>query len=343
MQIKKTIAGFLIAVIFFNHDFSVAQLAQKKSGYGSIDSSFLLKINGVEQYLEIKSVSRANPVLLFIHGGPSWPATPMIRKFNQDLTNNFVLVSWDQRNCGKSKSDSNAKLTPDLYVEDAHEVTQYLKKAFQANKIFIVCHSWGTIIGIHLISKYPEDYFAYIGTGQFVSPNRSEMLARNYVTEQAKNAKDAATLDALASIHFSTEKGYENGFDDLLKFSMLANKYFTRKEVNSLPDPTQLYCDYSSLDWMTPVMTTGKILFDYMNTEKIDFFRYKEFKIPIYFFLGRYDYNTSSVVAEEYFNTITAPKKKLFWFDHSGHSPIWEEPTLFYQRLLQVKAECKNE
>ena len=199
----------------------------------------------------------------------------MIRKFNQDLTKNFVLVSWDQRNCGKSKTDPAAILTPDLYVEDAHQVTQYLKNEFHANKIFVACHSWGTIIGINLILKYPKDYTAYIGMGQFVNPNRSEALARSFVTEQAKLKKDTATLNALNTIPFSAEHGYKNGFNDLIKFSMLANKYFQSNEVTNLPDPTQLYPDYSKLDWMTPVMTYGKTLFNYMNATNIDFFSFK--------------------------------------------------------------------
>jgi pimeloyl-ACP methyl ester carboxylesterase len=339
---KKVIFNILFCIIFFICNFAKAQLSKINTRQAPIDTSFLLKVNGVEQYLEIKAVSRTNPVLLFIHGGPSWPATPMIRKYNQDITNDFVLVSWDQRNCGKSKTDSTAKLAPDLYVEDAHLVTQYLKKEFHTNKILVACHSWGTIIGIYLILKYPEDYVAYIGIGQFVNPNKSEALARNYVTEEAKLNKDTATLNALMSIPFSEENGYKNGFEDLIKFSMLANKYFKRKEVATLPDPTQLYSDYSKIDWMTPVMTTGKILFNYMNQENIDFFHYKEFKIPVYFFVGKYDYNTSATVAEQYFKTVIAPKKKLFWFEHSGHSPNWEEPTLFYQRLLQVAADCKS-
>jgi len=339
---KKVIFNLLLCVIFLNYNSAKAQLFDTKNRQTAIDTSFLLKINGVEQYLEIKGVSRTNPVLLFIHGGPSWPATPMIRKYNQDITNDFVLVSWDQRNCGKSKTDNSATLSPDLYVEDAHEVTQYLKKVFHTNKIFVACHSWGTIIGIYLILKYPGDYAAYIGMGQFVNPNKSETLARNYVTEQAKLNKDTATLNAIMTIPFSEENGYKNGFDDLIKFSMLGNKYFSNKEVATLPDPTQLYSDYSNIDWMTPVMTTGKVLFNYMNAIKIDFSPFKKFNLPIYFFIGKYDHNTAATVAEQYFKTITAPKKKLFWFEHSGHSPNWEEPTLFYQRLLQVADECKT-
>ena len=336
---KKIIPGLILSIIFLGFSTAEAQVSSSKAGQSAIDTSFLLKVNGVEQYIEIKGVSRANPVLLFIHGGPSWPATPMIRKFNQDLTKNFVLVSWDQRNCGKSKTDNAAVLTPDLYVEDAHQVTQYLKNEFHVNKIFVACHSWGTIIGINLILKYPGDYAAYIGMGQFVNPNRSEAVAHTFVAEQAKLNKDTATLNAMNAIPFSIEHGYANGFDGLIGFSMLANKYFQSSDVASLPDPTQLYPDYSKLDWMTPVMTTGKVLFNYMNATDIDFFKFRDFKVPVYFFIGKYDHNTSAAIAAEYFGTIKAPKKELFWFDHSGHSPNWEEPTLFYQRVVQVAAD----
>jgi proline iminopeptidase len=341
-EMKKIISKALFCFMFFiGCHLAYAQLAKSKAVQTPIDRSFLLRINGVDQYLEIKGASATNPVLLFIHGGPEWPATPMIRKFNQDLANDFVLVSWDQRNCGKSGSDNTAVLTPGLYVEDAHKVTEYLKNKFHTSKIFVACHSWGTLIGIYLIQKYPEDYAAYIGMGQFLNPNKSDALARAHVAERAKLSHDTTTLDALKSIPFSEVTGYENGFDDLISFSMLSNKYFKSNEVADLHDPTQLYGDYSKIDWITPLMTTGKILFNYMNAEHIDLSLYKEFRLPVYFFIGRYDHNTSAKVAEEYFKTIKAPKKKLFWFEHSGHSPNWEEPALFYKCLSQVAAGNK--
>ena len=182
---KRIISNLLIC-IFLTCSFGFYQNPKQNVDQTIIDTSFLLKVNGVEQYLEIKGASATKPVLLFIHGGPSWPATPMLRKYNQDLTKDFVLVSWDQRNCGKSKSDSTATLTTDLYVEDAHQVTQFLKKQFQAKKIFIACHSWGTIVGTYLVLKYPEDYSAYIGIGQFVNPNKSEAIALETCYDEAK-------------------------------------------------------------------------------------------------------------------------------------------------------------
>jgi pimeloyl-ACP methyl ester carboxylesterase len=147
---------------------------------------------------------------------------------------------------------------------------------------------------------------------------------------------DTATLNVLKTINFSENYGYKNGLNDLMKFWMAGNRYVGNKAVASLPDETQLYADYSKLDWMTPVMRTGKTLFNYMNAMKMDLSRFKEFRVPIYFFVGRYDYTTSAVLAEQYFKSISAPKKELFWFEHSGHSPNWEEPELFYQRVLKI-------
>lgn len=308
----------------------------------AVDTSFLLPVNGVKQYLEIKGSTRTKPVLLFIHGGPSWPATPMNRKFNQDLSKDFIFVSWDQRNSGKSQTDTTVSLTPELYVEDAHVVTQYLQKTFRQNKIFVIGHSWGSLIGVMLVQKYATDYAAFISVAQLVHPGKSEMLARNHVRQQATIQKDTATLNALATIPFSEKEGYKNGLDDMFKFMMLSRKYLTSKEAVDLPNPNQLYSDYSALDWMTPAMRDSKHLFSYMNGEKTNLFQHNKFKLPVYFFVGKYDYTTSAEIAKQYFKTIKAPKKQLFLFEHSGHGPNWQEPSLFHKRLLEVAGDNKT-
>lgn len=279
---------------------------------------------------------------MFIHGGPSWPATTMNRKYNDDLSKDFIFVSWDQRNCGKSQSDTTVTLTPQLYVEDAYMVTQFLKKTFHKNKIFVIGHSWGSLIGVRLVQKYPTDYAAYISIGQLVNPGKSEMLARNYVVQQAFHQNDTATLNALATIQFSENEGYKNGLNDAFKFRQLSKKYLSGKQEVDLENPIKLYSDYSTLDWMTPAMRATKLLFSYMNGGKTNLFKYNKFKLPVYFFVGKYDYTSSAELARQYFEKIKAPKKKLYVFEHSGHAPNWQEPTLFHARLLEVAAATKT-
>ncbi|QKG55563.1 alpha/beta hydrolase [Hymenobacter sp. BRD128] len=262
----------------------------------------------------------------------------MSRKYSQDLAQNFIFVSWDQRNCGKSQTDTTVALTPGLYVEDAHVVTQFLQKQYHRNKIFVVGHSWGSLIGVNLVQKYPQDYAAYIGMGQLVNPGKSEMLARNHVVQQATLRKDTATLAALAKIPLSADGTYLNGLDDLLKFRMLSDKYLTSSEVAELPNPMTLCPDYQALDWMTPVMRTYKLLSSYMDGGKVNLLKQNAFQLPVYFIVGKYDYATSAELAQQYFAAIKAPKKQLFLFEHSGHQPSWEEPALFQARLRQIAA-----
>ena len=124
---KYSLALLLICAALFQFHDSRAQVAKSPRSTAAIDTAFMLPVNGVKQYLEIKGAAATKPVLLFIHGGPSWPATPMNRKYGQELPKDFIFVSWDQRNCGKSQTDTTVTLTPGLYVEDAHVVTQFLK------------------------------------------------------------------------------------------------------------------------------------------------------------------------------------------------------------------------
>ena len=57
--------------------------------------------------------------------------------------------------------------------------------------------------------------------------------------------------------------------------------------------------------------------------------------MPIFFLLGRYDWQVPSILAKSYFDGIQAPYKKLIWFEQSGHNPSFEEPGKFDQVLIK--------
>jgi pimeloyl-ACP methyl ester carboxylesterase len=63
-------------------------------------------------------------------------------------------------------------------------------------------------------------------------------------------------------------------------------------------------------------------------------------EVPVYFFEGRYDYNTPWELVEQYYEALDAPAgKTLIWFEDSAHSPNLEEPKKFVAALERVKAE----
>ncbi len=302
------------------------------------DTSLMLNLNGVNQYIEIHGESDRNPVLLFIHGGPAWPATPMIRSRNASLFKDVTMVSWDQRNCGKSESDTLVPLTIGLYVDDAHALTQFLKTKFGVEKIYLAGHSWGSVIGINLIKLFPDDYAGYIGMGQVVNLKMGDSIAREQLIRLASEAGDSATILAEASIPFSVAGGYQNGWDDMIRHRILLVKYRINDHDTLYENRALMeYSDYNSLDWITPVFRDGRKL--YPELISVDFTGTTEFEVPVYLMAGRYDYNTSFPVVEAWFKTIKAPKKEFTWFENSGHSPHWEEPDLFAQEVREI---CKG-
>jgi len=60
-----------------------------------------------------------------------------------------------------------------------------------------------------------------------------------------------------------------------------------------------------------------------------------DFSVPIYFFLGRYDLLTEPEGAVALFNKITAPQKKIIWFD-CAHEIMWEKTLEYQKKLIEI-------
>lgn len=67
-----------------------------------------------------------------------------------------------------------------------------------------------------------------------------------------------------------------------------------------------------------------------------------ELEVPVYFLVGRHDYNTPFALVERYYYYLKAPRKELIWFDHSAHSPMYEEAEKFNGILLDIAEKKTN-
>ena len=64
-----------------------------------------------------------------------------------------------------------------------------------------------------------------------------------------------------------------------------------------------------------------------------------EVQIPLFFFTGRYDYQTPGTLAEEYYNFVKAPKKGFIWFEESAHLLVFEEPDKMAKELIKISED----
>ena len=71
----------------------------------------------------------------------------------------FTVVQWDQRQIGKSyyaADDKNNPLTVQQFIEDAEDIIRYLRDYLKKEKIFLLGHSWGSVLGMHMVRRHPE-------------------------------------------------------------------------------------------------------------------------------------------------------------------------------------------
>lgn len=304
-----------------------------------VDTSFYVNLGGARQYVEIRGAANDLPVLLYLHGGPCMPATPLLRYHQAELSESFVLVSWDQRGCGRSAEidPRPGEMTLERHVLDAYELTTHLKNTFRKHQILLVGHSWGSVLGVELAQRYPDDYLAYVGIGQVVNVTEGERLARDTLVSRALARGDTATVRAVEANRYSTQEGYADGLQGFLVHRRLL-------WMNGMMDhdPSAMLKAIAAADgyptdvaeWMRAASYAQGTLF--RELMDVDFTQRTAFEIPVFFFAGRHDFNTPSQLVAEYVEHVEAPAKQIIWFEESGHSPPWEEPEVFRARLAEV-------
>ena len=159
-------------------------------------------VNDTQQWVLIRSEDVANPVVLFVHGGPGTSQLTLMRKNTQPLERYFTVVNWDQRRAAKSfaAGGEDASMTIGQFVDDIIDLALYLAKRFDKKTIVLVGHSWGSVIGLLAASRRPDLFTAYVGIGQMSRMAESELISYEWTLHQAEKALDHSSVEKLAAI-----------------------------------------------------------------------------------------------------------------------------------------------
>jgi pimeloyl-ACP methyl ester carboxylesterase len=168
-----------------------------------IDESRYVRIGGIDQWIQIRGQDRDNPVLLCLHGGPGATWTPLTLLF-LPWERDFTVVQWDQRGAGKTLEATGASVADTMSIErmaqDGIEVAEYLRAHLQKDKIFLLGHSWGSILGIRMARLQPELFYAYVGAGQASNMKKSAQAWYAHTLDKARAAKDKEAINDLESM-----------------------------------------------------------------------------------------------------------------------------------------------
>ncbi|MFC5731758.1 alpha/beta fold hydrolase [Cytobacillus gottheilii] len=296
-----------------------------------------LTIDGHKHGMFIEGTSPDHPVMLYLHGGPGYPQYPMIQSAGLNWSDYVTVCYWDQRAAGMSyNSKTQGKLTIERFVQDALVVTAFLKREYKKEKIYLFGHSWGTLIGSILASTYPEHFIAYIGAGQMGRHLQSNADTVEFLLQTAIERGDQKAEEEIRKVQIDEHFYKDNQYRKV--FSRYLIKYgggMKRADYSQMKSLLELF-SCRRYTWIEKLNIPKGIFMSYEafaeQLAKLDVAELAhEFKIPVYVVQGKYDYQTSYKEAKRFFDSITAPYKKMYTFENSAHSPFLEEQEAFME------------
>jgi proline iminopeptidase len=300
---------------------------------GSIASLEKVRINGSDQWIEIRAWSPDKPVLLSIPGGPGQSDLALSRPLLGTIAKDFVVVSWDQRGIGKSYASYDPKkLTTGQAVADTITLTNYLRRRFAERKIYLFGESGGSIIGVLAVQQHPELYHAWIGSGQMVDPRETDLRIYHDLVAYAAGHHDGGLASKLHGYGAPPYRSvYAYGYV-MSQYDKLAGDYTEPKAYTDALDKAGVgpFGVLGSEYTLPEKMNVLRGLIDvfsvmYPQWQRIDFRRTAELlHVPVYIFTGRHELAARSDLALAWYRKLHVPIKRLYDYPDAGHATAFE-------------------
>lgn len=334
-----------------SRDYITARLAELRKIHTpeGIEALEEASIGGTRQWVSIRGLNRANPVLLFIHGGPGVPMMPMTWAYQAPWEDFFTVVQWDQRGVGKNASAADREalrptMTNERIIADAEEMTAWVRKRLGKDKIVVMGYSYGTSVAMALARRRPEWLHAYVGVGQG-GGGGEEYLYRRLIelATKAQNEEALRELKALAPY-----PGPNRTIEDTLLVRKWARRFnggwYGKPDLDlffALPDwaPEYTQTDVDALvpatQWFSRTLGSSRSQTADAPRERTSASERNAFRVPVIVIMGRNDLHTAYEPSRAAFDTIEAPQKRFITLERSAHVPMLEEPGLFLLTLIQ--------
>ncbi len=291
-----------------------------------------VEANGHRLGLMIRGRDPAYPVLLFVPGAPGGSEIGAMRAHLSGLESHFVVATLDRRGGGGSYGalDPVSTMTPAENVADILAVTDYLRSRFGRDRIVLLAHSGGSLLGALAVYQHPEKFSAYVGTGQAVDVEASDQIFYDDILAWARrNGK----TDVAHTLEKQGRPPYR-GFWPYETFMLHETEaYAQRSAPLEIAGPE--YTLLQKAHTLNAIMDSWDAL--YPREQDVDLRReVPELKVPAYFIQGGNEMRGLSVLFAQWYAGLRAPAKQLVTIPGGGHRAMFEEPDRFVAALTTL-------
>lgn len=300
-------------------------------------------VNGISMYLHHYPAGPDRPVLLYLHGGPGESCAFFAYLVWRELSGCCTLVNWDQRGAGRTYL-KNPHAIPDTetMLADLHGVIAHLKSRYGVDRIALLGHSWGSVLGSLYAKRHQEDLSCYIGVGQVVSMRENEEEGYRELVRRVEQSGNEAHRKQLAEIGDYPGPDMDDALSRKLpKVRALQRAYGLAIQIDApvvwkvLRSPTFRLSDltaFSAGEKLTAVRLDVELAA--YNLRALG----PRYDVPVYYVLGDRDYQTPFTIASAYLDTVEAPDKRLYLIEDAGHMTPIDQPARFAAAIKDIFA-----
>jgi pimeloyl-ACP methyl ester carboxylesterase len=171
----------------------------------------------------------------------------------------------------------------------------------------------------------PDLFYAYVGHAQLVNTRKNDLASYMRVLELVRAAGDQPAITALTAIGPPPWQNLYKGWPVYRKWKLA----YQAKKVTAPPAPETISPAYASPEERAQYDAADDFSFEHfwgLRTsgpfELVDLPALgTDFAIPIFIFQGQEDLTALPELAQAYFDSIKAPRKKFYLVPGTGHEP----------------------
>jgi len=340
--------------LFYKPDYFINQ-----DGISKVEE---IRIGSIKQSILVQGQYTTNPVLLFLHGGPSMPI-PGVSSRGKDYTivtntkhlvEHFIVVFWDQRGTGKSYHNDIPQETMNIeqFVADTLELANYLRSKFNQEKIYLAAHSWGTIPGLLAIIRRPDLFYTYTGISQIINWVENDRISYAWAIEEARKRNNRKAVKELSIVgpppytesfaQWSVLRKWQQRFGTIIHTDeKIKHPGFRRIALDLL-----FSADYTVKDVYNSFVKGFKLIYNLNFIKELSTIDFRKsittYNLPVNLIHGKKDVHVHGQLVENYYQALGDKSNvKLYWMDKSGHAFHPDDTRNIEEILIGMKSKHK--
>ena len=322
---------------------SLFSCSKEKLNLNELNETIFVRHKGADMPAYIHGNGSEKVFLIILHGGPG--GNGLVYKtssIGSQVEKNNVVVYFDQRGSGNSQGNySKEDLNVNTMAEDVIALAKVIKAKYgQDSKLFLMGHSWGGTLGPATLLKNQSLFSGWIDVAGSHDPKGTYDAYKTFFTNTANEQIGLGnSLDFWQNLLDLTQNvGSEFSPEDFITLNKDAHKteeiLIKDGLVFEATSEGSISQNELTLKWNS-MQATLYVTFKSNHYETVSFTeRLKEINLPSIVLWGKYDLVVPTLFAQEAYDNLGSVDKEMFIFENSAHSPMFNEPDLFADKVI---------